>query len=501
MKTITLAGHLTIDDLINVARFNYTVKLSQVLKRKISLTAALLDKLLKKPIKIYGINTGLGALLNTKVSLKESQKLQQNIIRSHACGVGTPFPSEIVRAILLMQINKIAQGYSGVRLSTIEALTGLLNGNILPLVYQQGSVGSSGDLTPLAHIGLVLLGEGEAVFKNKTIPGRQALSLIKQKPINLKPREGLALINGTEVQTAIAAINVYDAETIMTTADISAALSMIALRCQHSAFDERIHQLKPHPGQLAVADNLRKLLAKEKASNLQGQAAYSLRCLPQVHGASRDAIAYVKERIETEVNSVTDNPLIFADTQQVLSGGNFHGQSVGIPMDVLAIALSEFANICERRVERMVNKDLNNGLPPFLARNPGLNSGLMILQYASAALVSENKILAHPASVDSIPTSANQEDHVSMSTIAARKCRQIVDHVEQVLAIELITACQAVDLLKDKRLPAPLKRVYQLIRRHVPMVEADIAFYRYVKSVKQLVSNRAIIDSLGIKLL
>lgn len=501
MTTVTLDGHLTLSDVINVARFKYPVKISKKLQSKTLDSANFIQNILNKGDKVYGLTTGLGSLCDTLVSAQDAHKMQVNIIHSHACGVGKPFESEIVRAIILLQINKLAKGYSGVCPATLDILIRLLNNNILPVVYDQGSVGSSGDLAPLAHIALVILGEGEATWKNKIVSGRKALSLIKKKPVKLIPREALALINGTEVLTAIAVLNIYDAQTIMQTADIGAALSISALTGNITAFDARIHLLKPHPGQLAVASNLRKLLIKGNCANSTIQDAYSLRCIPQVHGASRDAISYAKKHVEIELNSVTDNPLIFTKSQEILSGGNFHGQSIGIPMDLLAIALSEFANISERRIERLVNKNLSCGLPPFLAKNPGLNSGFMIPQYVAAALVSENKILSHPASVDSIPTSAGQEDHVSMATIASRKCRKIVENVQQVLAIELITSAQALDLRKTYTITPSLKKVYNFIRQHVPITENDIILHPYMAKMKELIGNRKIITSLDARIL
>lgn len=496
MATLTLGDHLTIQDLVDVARKNYSLELSPKAKKNILSSERFIKSVLKKGQKVYGLTTGLGFLCDTLIKPEDTYQLQENTIHSHACGVGKPFTSETVRAILLLMINKLAKGYSGVRLSTVNILIQFLNNNILPVVYEQGSIGSSGDLVPLAHIALVLLGEGEAVAENKIIEGREALFLIKQKPVKLIPREGLALINGTEVLTSIAVLNIYDAETIMQTADIAASLTLTVLSGNTGAFDERIHKLKPHPGQLKVAANLRKLVAKQNKENTSIQDAYSLRCIPQVHGPSRDAIAYVKKHVEIEINSVTDNPLIFTNDQEILSGGNFHGQSIGIPMDLLSIALCGFANISERRINRLIDKNLNRGLPAFLTKNPGLNSGFMIPQYAAAALVSENKILAHPASVDSIPTSAGQEDHVSMATTASRKCRQIIENVEQVLAIELITVAQALDLRKKYSITPPLKKVYNLLREYVPMIKTDSVLYPYMRKAKELIHERKIIDSL-----
>jgi len=416
------------------------------------------------------------------------EKLQENLILSHSTGVGEPFPEEVVRAMLLIRANTLAKGNSGVRKEIIETLIEMANKGVYPLIPEKGSVGSSGDLAPMAHLVLVMLGKGEAFYKGKRISGLKALNLAKIKPIKLKAKEGLALINGATAMTAIGALAVLDAERLCEIADENGALSVEALRGTPNAFFPNIHEARPYPGQIISAKNILKLLEgstmidKEKI-----QDQYSLRCMPQVHGAVRDAINYAKRIIEIEINSATDNPLIFPEDLKnpVISGGNFHGEPIAFAMDFLGIAVSELANIADRRLAAMLDPNQNNGLPAFLTENGGLNSGLMILQYTTAALVSENKILAHPASVDSIPTSANIEDHVSMGTIAARKAREIIENVKNVLAIERIAACQAIDFrLKGKnKLGTGTEKIYKEIRKIVPYFKKDAIYYPYIKKV------------------
>lgn len=381
--------------------------------------------------------------------LKMKQRDYKNLIISHACGVGEPLDEEIVRGIMLLRANALAKGYSGIRLYTLNTLIEMLNKGVHPLIPEKGSLGASGDLAPLSHMVLVMLGEGKAYYRGQLFIGKEAMAKAGVPTIELTSKEGLALINGTQVMTSIGALAVYDGISINKTADIVAALTVEALNGVTDAYDYRVHRVRPHQGQINTAKNLLYLLESSQMTTRQGdirvQDAYSLRCIPQIHGASKDAIKYVEDKVNIEMNSATDNPLIFEDTKDVISGGNFHGQPMALSFDFLGIALSELANVSERRLERLVNPALSK-LPGFLAKNGGLNSGFMIVQYSAAALVSENKILAHPASVDSIPSSANQEDHVSMGTIAARKAREILENTRKVLAMELFAACQAIDL-------------------------------------------------------
>ena len=450
-KIVEINGsNLTIEDVVAVARYGAKVKLDEKQKDKILESRKYVEDALFNKVPIYGINTGFGKFENVPISEEELELLQKNLIYSDACGVGKAFDTEVVRAMMLLRANAISKGFSGVMIETIECLLNMLNAGVHPIVRSKGSVGSSGDLCPLAHMVLPMIGEGEAEYKGEILSGKEAMKRAGVSTITLKAKEGLALINGTQAMMGNAVLAVYDAENLLKQADIVAALTVDALGGIIDAFDERIHLIRPHKGQIDSAENLRNLLKDSKRTTRQGekrmQDAYSLRCTPQVHGASRLAFDYVKQTVETEINSVTDNPLIFpGENGACISGGNFHGQPIAIAVDTLGILVSEIANISERRIEKLVNPALSHGLPAFLVKNGGINDGFMIPQYVAAALVSENKVLAHPASVDSIPTSANQEDHVSMGTIGARKARTIVDHAQHVLSIELLCAVQAAD--------------------------------------------------------
>ena len=417
---------------------------------------------------------------------------------SHACGVGEPLPDEVVRAMMLLRINALAIGYSGIRVSTVQTLVEMLNKDVIPVIPSKGSLGASGDLVPLAHMSLVLLGMGEAKYRGELMSGEQAMKLAGITPVKLTSKEGLALINGTPAMCAVGALALADAEMLMKSADVIAAMSMEAECGIADAMDERLHRVRRQPGQMAVAENMRRLFEGSRYISRQGelrvQDAYSFRCIPQIHGASRDAIAYVRNIIDNELNAVTDNPLIFSDTEEALSGGNFHGQYLAISLDVLGIALAELANVSERRIERLVNPALS-GLPAFLIKNGGLNSGMMIAQYTAASLVSENKVLAHPASADSIPTSANQEDHVSMGMTAARKAREILNNVTEVLAIEAMCAAQAVEFQGQEGLSPAGKAVYRLIRRQVPPLERDRILYVDMQKCAELLRSGAILQA------
>ena len=448
MKTLTLDGNsLTLQQAVQAARHGSSVRLSPESRQRVKRSRAVIESAVKEKKIIYGVTTGFGAFGDTVISARDVKQLQKNILMSHAAGVGTPLPDEAVRLVILLMINSKAKGYSGLSLKTVDALRALLNNNVCPVVPEQGSVGASGDLAPLAHLSLVLIGRGRARYQGKTLSGSQALKRAGLKPVELAAGEGLALVNGTQVMTAIGALALDRALHLAKVLDIAAAMSLEVLLGTNTQFHKRIHRIRPHKGQIDTAANLRALTdGSEIISSHKDcgrvQDAYSLRCVPQVHGASRDTLAYALKTIETEMNSATENPLVF-ENGQVLSGGNFHGQPVALVMDYLAIALSEWANIAERRIERMVNPNLS-GLPSFLIGEGGLDSGFMIAQYTAASLVSENKVLAHPASVDSIPTSANKEDHVSMGTIAARKARQVAENLKHVAAIELLCAAQPI---------------------------------------------------------
>ncbi|HAS91379.1 MAG TPA: histidine ammonia-lyase, partial [Clostridiales bacterium] len=421
-KVIITGNDLTLDEVVAVCRNYKKVELSDFAVERVLKSRKVVDDFVENEDVVYGITTGFGKFSDVTISKEESKTLQKNLIISHSVGAGKPFDSEVVRGIILLRINNLAKGYSGARLETIQTMIEMLNRKVHPIIPEKGSLGASGDLAPLSHMVLPMIGLGQAEYEGEIMAGEEAMEKAGIPVIELTAKEGLALINGTQVMTALAALTVYDSLNIIKTADIAAALSFEAQNGIIDALDQRLHDIRPHKGQIDTARVLTELLTGSKMTTKQGeirvQDAYSLRCVPQVHGASKDAINYVKEKIEIEINSVTDNPIIFPETNEGISGGNFHGQPMALSLDFLGIALSELANISERRIERLVNPTLS-GLPAFLVEHGGLNSGFMIVQYSAAALVSENKILAHPASVDSIPSSANQEDHVSMGTIAA----------------------------------------------------------------------------------
>lgn len=454
-----------------------------------------LIKLIKKGNVMYGINTGFGALRGKNISPEDVYELQENLIVSHAVGVGDPVYPQIVKIMMFLIANYLTKGYSGVRSVLPETLVNMINRDVIPIVPEKGSVGSSGDLAPSSHLVLVMIGKGEAWFRGKPMKGRDAMKLAGIPLITLEAKEGLALINNTAMMTAHAIVALTKSAYLADMADLASALSSEALRATTHAFDKRIHELKPHKGQLLVAKHMRELLENSTMTDMNRiQDQYSIRCIPQVHGAVREAIDYVEGVVNTEINSVTDNPLIFdaGNTIEVISGGNFHGESVGIAMDTLKLAVCEFANISDRRIASLLDPHHNFGLPPFLAKKPGLNSGMMILQYTTAALVSENKILAHPAVVDSIPTSANVEDLVSMGTISARKTVEVLKNITNVLAIELLVACQAIDfrLNEGYKLGRHTGKAYNEIRKIVPFFDKDSEYMSSVSKIVRLIDLR-----------
>lgn len=480
---------ITFRDVIKVSRENCPVTLSPQARKLIEKSReAVLQIIANKQI-AYGITTGFGAFKNTVIEQEEVKKLQENLILSHAVGVGEPFPEDIVRGIMFLVANYLSKGHSGVRPVLVETVIEMLNKEVHPIIPQKGSVGSSGDLAPSAHMALVLLGKGEAMYKGKRMKGDKAMKLAGIPIIRLEAKEGLAITNNTTAQTSLACHALSEANKLLGLADICGALSTEALRGTEKAFDARIHELKPHTGQKFVTERLRKLLkGSTMVDNDKTQDQYSLRCMPQIHGAVRDAVAYAEGVITTEINSVTDNPLIFPNETggaDVISGGNFHGEPIAIALDTLGHAISEIANISDRRIAALLDPATNNGLPAFLAEHGGVNSGMMILQYTTASLASENKILSHPASVDSIPTSANIEDLVSMGTIAARKAFEITQNVKNVLAIELLVASQAIDFrLKQKlTLGKMTQKIYNAVREIAPYFEKDTIYYPYIKKV------------------
>jgi len=446
---------------------------------------------------VYGVNTGFGALAEVRISADQVRALQQNLVRSHSAGVGLPLARGYTRAMMLLRAAVLATGRSGARSAIADRLCAMLAAGIHPVIPCRGSVGASGDLAPLAHLALGLIGEGEVEYRDAIVPAADALALAQLAPVTLEAKEGLTLLNGTQHMTAIGALTVLDAEDTCRIADLAGALSLEALKGTAAAFDERVVAARPHPGQIEVAAGLRGLLAGSGIAASHAhcgkvQDPYSLRCMPQVHGATRDALAYARTVLEREANSSTDNPLVFANGDMV-SGGNFHGQPVALTLDFAAIAIAELANISERRVEQLVNPQLSSGLPPFLAPDSGLHSGFMIAQVSAAALVSENKVLAHPASVDSIPSSAGREDHVSMGAHAALKLAQIHDHVRTVLAIELLCAAQGIDLRRPLTTTKPLEAVHAAIRAKVPAMMVDRPLAPDIVAVRRLIDDGTLI--------
>jgi histidine ammonia-lyase len=500
MKHIPLdTDGMTVEDLEAIARKGAKVRLTKDSEKRIAKSRKLIEQWVREEKTIYGVTTGFGALSNRSISRDDTRKLQENILMSHAAGVGDILDDETVRAIMALRIKDLARGHSGVRLQTIRHLMRLLNKGVCPVVPRKGSVGASGDLVPLAHLSLVLIGQGEAFYNRQRISGLEALQKCGLKPLRLEAGEGLALINGTQVMTAIGGLAIHDALRLSKMSDVAAALSLEVLMGSRTEFDPRIHHVRPHPGQATAADNMYRITRNSEIISSHKdcsriQDAYTLRCSPQVHGASKDAINYAKNVVETEMNSATNNPLILPESGEFLLGGNFHGQPIALAMDFLCMAVSELANISERRIERLVNPDLS-GLPAFLVSDGGLNSGFMIAQYAAASLVSENKVLSHPACVDSIPTSANKEDHVSMGTISALKCREVVKNTEDVIAIELLCGAQAMDLFTNMKPGVGTLAAYKVIRKAVPHLETDRILSKDIATVKRLVKSGKILEA------
>jgi len=501
-KVVIDGSSLTIEQVVAVARDFVLVELSPSCIEKILASRKVVDDLVEKGSAVYGLTTGFGSFKDVAINKDQTAELQKNLIMSHAVGVGEPFSEEVVRAAILIRVNSVIRGYSGVRVDTVNTLLEMLNKKIYPYVPQQGSVGSSGDLAPLSHMLLVLIGLGEVFVDGKLIPGREAMEKKEIVPVVLSSKEGLALNNGTAFMTAVGALAVYDSLNLLKTADISLSLTLEALTGIISAFDERAIITRPHPGQISCAKNVRKLcegstLIKTYREVARIQDSYSVRCSPQVHGACRDAINYVQKVIEVELNSTTDNPLVFREGEAI-SCGNFHGEPIAIAMDTLAIAVAEIGDISERRTSKLIDPANNNGLPIFLIKKDagGLNSGFLMPQYTSAALVSENKVLAHPASVDSIPTSANQEDHVSMGTIAARKAREIVKNVQNILAIEIMNSVQGIDLReKYTVLGKGTVEAYNFVRKNLKFYDKDRVLYLDMKIMYEIVKKNELVKA------
>jgi histidine ammonia-lyase len=508
MKEILIDGEsLTFEQVLAVAHGKpgeRRVELAAAAKGNVTRCANAVDRLIERGEIAYGITTGFGAFKDKIISADEVELLQRNIVLSHAVGVGNAFDTATVRAIMLIRANTLARGFSGIRVETLELILEFLNRGVHPIIPEKGSLGASGDLAPLAHFACILIGEGKAEFGGQILDGIDALSLAGLQPITLAAKEGLALTNGTTVMTAVGLLETAHAKRLANLADVSGCMSLEALNGTLAAFDPRIHALRPHPRQIDCAANLRDILKGSEflrrfdPTNVQD--AYTLRCMPQVHGACRDAVAYAEWLLKLELNSVTDNPLIFVDENDpekidVISGGNFHGEPLALAFDYLAIALAELGNISERRTMRLTDENSNaHTLPAFLTEHGGLNSGFMIVQYTAAALCTENKILAHPASVDTIPTSANVEDHVSMGATGALKLRQVADNLSNILAIELLCAAQGIDFRKrrdceNSRLGKRTAPVYASIRQQVPFVEHDQYLKNYIDYVRDVVDR------------
>ncbi|MCC2617481.1 histidine ammonia-lyase [Aestuariibacter halophilus] len=506
MTTLTLQpGTLTLEQLRDVHRHHVPLSLAEDAKAGIHAAEQTVLDVIKQDRTVYGINTGFGLLANTRIDVSELELLQRSIVLSHAAGTGDFMSEDTVRLLMLLKINSLARGFSGIRLSVIEALIALYNAQVYPAIPEKGSVGASGDLAPLAHMSCVLLGEGEVFHKGNRLSAAEGLTLAGLAPITLAPKEGLALLNGTQASTAFALQGLFYCENALHSAIGIGALTVEAALGSRVPFDPRIHAVRGHKTQSDVATAFRQLLAtSEIGDSHQGcekvQDPYSLRCQPQVMGASLQQMRFASEILITEANGVSDNPLVFADSGDILSGGNFHAETVAMAADMLAIALSEIGSLSERRMALMIDTHLS-GLPPFLVENGGVNSGFMIAQVTCAALASENKTLAHPASIDSLPTSANQEDHVSMATFAGRRLRDIFDNVAGILAVEWLAACQGLDFRKPLKTSEPLQPLMGLLREKVPFYDKDRYFAPDIENAKQLIKQHHLMDATGLALL
>lgn len=499
---IFVGAPLTLHDLVAVARHRVPVALDGDARARMVAARSAIDAIAGGEIdapRVYGVNTGFGALAETRISPADVRTLQHNLLRSHSCGVGAPLPTDAVRAMMLLRAHVLALGHSGVRPCVVETLLAMLARGVHPVIPSQGSVGASGDLAPLAHLACVLIGEGEAEHEGAVLPGAEALRRAGILALSLEAKEGLSLINGTQLILAVGGLALHDAESLATHADIAGAMSLEALKGSGVPFEERVVAARPHPGALATARNLRALLVRSEIAESHKhcgkvQDPYSLRCMPQVHGASRDAFAWAREVLSREMNSVTDNPLVFATEAgaDVVSGGNFHGQPLALALDLVAMAAAELANISERRVEQLVNPALSSGLPPFLAPHTGLDSGFMIAQVTAAALVTENKVLCHPASVDSIPSSAGREDHVSMGATSATKAARVVANARMGIAIEMLVAAQGLDVRAPLRAGAGVAAAHEALRERVPTLTGDRALAPDMRVIESMICDGAV---------
>lgn len=503
MKKIEIGKKLKPEQVYSVALDpNIKVELDPSAMEEIIKSRKRVDAVLNSNKAVYGINTGFGSLSDVKIEKEDLKQLQVNLIRSHCAGVGKALDSKYVRAMMLLRAHNISLGFSGVRTELIASLIFFLNNDIIPLIPEKGSVGASGDLAPLAHLTLCLMGEGDVVYKGVIKKSHEVIKQLGGKILELEAKEGLALINGTQFMASFAALGLIHAESLLKHADIISALTIDGVKGTFAPFDIRISKIRPHQGQLVVSQNISelskgsKISASHKECN-RVQDPYSLRCIPQVHGAVRDAISYLRKVVEVEINSVTDNPLVFDDC--IISGGNFHGEPIALALDFSAIAMSEIGSISERRVDKILTPVFNGGLPAYLARNSGLNSGLMIAQYTSAALVNENKVLSYPSSVDSIPTSNNKEDHVSMGATGARKFIQVLDNVETILAIELMAAVEACEQRKPLETSNALSKVIDIVRAEVSSLSEDRVISGDINKIKQLISSNKILSEVNVE--
>ncbi|MGI8733535.1 MAG: histidine ammonia-lyase [Pyrinomonadaceae bacterium] len=487
---LELSGQrIPLQQIAEVAAGRERVTLSADARARCDASRTVVERIVTQGQTVYGVNTGFGKLSDVPIERDDLRQLQLNLVRSHACGLGSPLSEAESRAMLLLRTNVLACGYSGARTLVIDTLIAMLDRGVTPVIPEKGSVGASGDLAPLSHLALTVIGEGEAFFKGERMPGADALRRAGIEPVTLEAKEGLALLNGTQAMAAVGGLALARAENVTRVADAAGAMSLEALRGTPVAFDERIQQARPHPGQIAVAANLRALLrdSEIRTSHLDNdprvQDAYSLRCMPQVHGAVRGALAHVREIVEIETGSGTDNPLVFSETGEVLSGGNFHGAPLALAFDYAAIATTDLLSISERRIDHLVNPDLNEDLPPFLTATAGTSSGFMMLQVSAAALLSDARVLAHPASIDNVPTDGGKEDHVSMGMTAATKFRSIVENAELVSAIELITAAEGLEYRAPLKPGRGVQRAYEIVRSHVPRLVADRSMSQEIQTI------------------
>ncbi len=489
---------LTIKDVIDVAQGKARVALTPESEVAVQKAREYVDKKLENHEVIYGLTTGFGKFSDTFINADETADLQRNLIISHTCAMGKMLPKEVVRSAMLLRCNALARGNSGIRLATLKTLVEMINKGVHPQIPEKGSLGASGDLAPLSHMVLTMLGEGKSEYQGEILDSKRAMEMAGIPTVELAAKEGLALINGTQVMTAIGLVALWDAMDLLKVADIAAIMTGEALNGISKAYDAKVHEVRGHQGQMDSAANLRSLL--KGSENLQPinankvQDPYSLRCTPQVHGASRDALQYVHDVVSREINAVTDNPIIFPDQDEVISGGNFHGQPMALAFDFMKIAVAELANISERRCERLINPYLSEGLDPFLTKHGGVCSGFMIAQYAAASMVSESKVYAHPASVDSIPSSGNQEDHVSMGTTSARTAAMVLDNSQKVLGIELFSAAQGIWLRGEEGLSSASQALYEFIRKTVDPIDHDVIMHDELKKFDEMIKSHKITE-------